>query len=184
MTLFQKTLFPSINLVFWEIGQLSSNSDSTLNFSVLHFIIISRWTLSTLTYAKLLILSHTTKFLLSSGPLVSLVVYYTSSRHILDKCLQFVLDGHFSGRLPVTSGIPQGSILGPLLFIIYINDLPSLLVSSFPYLFPDDTKCYMCIPKPSDSISLQLDLDHLFLMELWQRFFLQTLQIWSSTFSE
>ena len=39
--------------------------------------------------------------------------------------------------------------------------LPSVLVSSFPYLFADDTKCCMCILKPSDTISLQLDLDHL-----------------------
>ena len=73
-----------------------------------------------------------------------------------------MLDDHFSDWLPVTSGDPQGSILGPLLFIIYINDLPPVLASSFPYLFADDTKCCMHIIKPPDSILLQLDLNHLF----------------------
>lgn len=39
----------------------------------------------------------------------------------------------------VTPGIPQGSVLGPLLFVIFRNDLPDL-ISSEPFLFADDTK--------------------------------------------
>ena len=81
--------------------------------------------------------------------------------YLTNRYQQVVLD-HFSDWLPVTSAVPQGSILGPLLFIIYINDLPPVLASSFPYLFADDTKCCIRILKPSDSILLQLDLDHLF----------------------
>ena len=49
------------------------------------------------------------------------------------------LKGLFSDRKEVTCGIPQGSILGPLLFIIYINDLPNCLKITTPRMFADDT---------------------------------------------
>ena len=71
------------------------------------------------------------------------------------------IDGAISSKLPVTSGVPQGSILGPLLFIIFINDLPDSVLYATPLLFADDTKCIKPISSIQDSISLQKDLDAL-----------------------
>lgn len=68
---------------------------------------------------------------------------------------------NYSDLLPVLSGIPQGSILGPLLFLIYVNDIPEYTVSSTLLLFADDTKCFRTINDPSDSILLQHDIDSL-----------------------
>ena len=62
-----------------------------------------------------------------------------------------------SESVPVTSGIPQGSVLGPLLFVIYINDLPDS-VESNEYLFTDDANIYKSINSLNDHGILQHDI--------------------------
>ena len=70
--------------------------------------------------------------------------------------------GHFSGWTKVLSGIPQGSVLGPLLFIIYINDLPECCeMESGIYLFADDAKLFKYINGDVDRQRLQGGLDRL-----------------------
>ena len=50
------------------------------------------------------------------------------------------VNGSVSDSQPLTCGIPQGTILGLLLFILYINDLPNCLVNSHPRIYADDTR--------------------------------------------
>ena len=80
---------------------------------------------------------------------------YLSSR---TQCVR--VNGHLSGMLPVVSGVPQGSILGLLLFVLYINDVPHIVSSTKPYLFAEDTKClHISPPESDDNILLQNDID-------------------------
>ena len=75
------------------------------------------------------------------------------------------MDGEVSSWVPVTSGVPQGSVIGPILFLVYINDLPAKLQSKVR-LFADDTIVYMvAVTNETDAAILQKDLK---LLEEWE----------------
>ena len=73
---------------------------------------------------------------------------------------QVVINGELSEPKNVTSGIPQGSVLGPLLFVIYINDLPDQMKSDM-FLFADDTKIFRRISTKQDEVILQKDINEM-----------------------
>ena len=62
----------------------------------------------------------------------------------------WLIDGEQSEQVAVTSGVPQGSVLGPCLFLLFINDLAEDL-ESVVRLFADDTIAYLTIDSQSDS---------------------------------
>ena len=82
------------------------------------------------------------------------------------------LEGMASEWVEVISGVPQGSVLGPLLFLIYINDLDEG-IKSLILKFADDTKIFRKIVSDEDSRQLQNDLDLL----------LQWAEDWQITFN-
>ena len=74
-----------------------------------------------------------------------------------DRTQQVIVNGEASQCKDVTSGIPQGSVLGPLLFVIFINDFPSQVKSDI-FLFADDTKIFRTINSIDDKDTLQNDI--------------------------
>ncbi len=73
---------------------------------------------------------------------------------------QFVKVGDCcSNSSNVNSGVPQGSVLGPILFLLFINDLPDFITYSKIYIYADDVKLYLPINSPADSRLLQSDIN-------------------------
>ena len=83
-----------------------------------------------------------------------------------------LVEGQSSDAVPVLSGVPQGSVLGPCLFLAYINDMPDNIISRVR-LFADDTIVYLTINSDSDACTLQKDLSNL---EKWE-------SVWSMEFN-
>ena len=80
-----------------------------------------------------------------SGNLFNLLENYLSGR-----LQRVILNGQTSSWRPLLAGVPQGSILGPLLFPVYINDLPNGLKSSAK-LFADDTSLFTIVKDKQES---------------------------------
>ena len=74
---------------------------------------------------------------------------------------EVMLKGERSIRLPVTSGVPQGSVLGPVLFLIYINDIFDSVSESTLRLYADDALMYLTM-NPLNNELFQRDLDNLY----------------------
>jgi hypothetical protein len=70
-----------------------------------------------------------------------------------------VMGSNVSEWEAITSGVPQGSVLGPLLFIVFINDMPEVVKNFKCKLYADDSKIIARIKNESDSCKLQQDLD-------------------------
>ena len=82
-----------------------------------------------------------------------------------------VAEGEESSWRPVISGVPQGSVLGPILFLIYINDLENEIGSNI-LKFADDTKMFRRVESQEDRHKLQVDSNKLVKWaEKWQMLF-------------
>lgn len=80
--------------------------------------------------------------------------------YITQRSLYVKYNYAFSDCFFGTSGVPQGSVLGPLLFILFVNDLSDIFVSCL--LFADDLKIYRCISNEQDCEILQIELENLY----------------------
>ena len=88
------------------------------------------------------------------GELLSLLKNYLQNRE-----QRVVLNGQTSGWRKINSGVPQGSVLGPLLFLIYINDLPDGIISMCK-IFADDTSLFSKVLDINKSVTeLNTDLE-------------------------
>jgi len=146
---FYPTPLPHINLDSYQVVPHFSNSSSSLMIFLKQKIWELMWSIhadfrkafDTVSHSKLLCKVQLCGI---TETLWQWFKAYLTSRYqdvcISDSALDLV---------PVLSGVPQGNILGPLLFAIFINDLPSCLHLSKPFIYADDTECLRNVPRSS-----------------------------------
>ena len=79
--------------------------------------------------------------------------------YLANRQQQCHVNGSLSTKREIICGVPQGSILGPLLFLIYINDLPNCLKKTAPCLYADDTQIFA---SSHDPVELANDIESIF----------------------
>ena len=78
--------------------------------------------------------------------------------YLTDRCQYVEYNGHRSNTLPISTGVPQGSVLGPLLFLIYINDLPMVSDIFNMMMYADDTTIYCNIDQNVSDEVINMEL--------------------------
>ena len=93
------------------------------------------------------------QYMVSRGKLLNWIKSFLTNRR-----QRVLLNGSPSDWEAVVSGVPQGTIMGPIFFLLFVNDVPNTLYCKV-MLFADDAKLYSTINEEQDCINLQADLD-------------------------
>lgn len=97
--------------------------------------------------------------------LISKFSFNTSAANLIksylsDRSQAVYYNGEISSFRKIDSGVPQGSVLGPLLFSLFINDLPSVLEYCTVHLFADDVQIYLCVNDFTDMARISWMINH------------------------
>ena len=137
-------------------GFLSGRSCVTQLTSVLHYIggqLDMSKAFNKVDHSKLLVRLH------QYGITGKLHDWFRS--YLQERKQQVTVLGATSRELPVTSGVPQGSLLGPILFLLFVDDLPNTVKTSRVACYADDTKIFKSIDSITDCNALESDLNDL-----------------------